>query len=134
MGKRSDRESEDRWQMIFAGAVVLLIALLWPARYKPPYPWDEPIFLAALWSSIFIIICKSLLTKWRFWISLAFGIAAQVWVTKSLIMSGVHMRRPTDALMALIGMIVWGVAYLLLTQISRSLGFEESKNKRRERY
>ena len=129
MSRHRESESEDRrlvWQLIFATVVVAVVALEWPDRYKPPYPWREPVFDAVLWSILFLIACKSLLKQWKFWIALPFGIAAQVWAEKALIVSGVYLRPRTSKLMALIGMIVWAVLSLLLTRISRGMGIEES--------
>ena len=60
MARHRDSESEDReliWQIILAAVVVVAIGLAWPHRYKPPYPWTDPVFDAVLWSTLFVVIC-----------------------------------------------------------------------------
>ncbi len=128
MARHRDSESEDRkvtWQMVVTVVVVVVVYLALPDRYKPPYPWTEPVFDAVVWSSLLAIICKSLLRQWRFWISLAFGIAAQIWVTKALIVSGMRISPKIGGLMALAGAAVWAALYLVFTQINKGLGYEE---------
>ncbi len=91
MAKHRESEAEDRkviWQMISAALVVVVVANEWPERYKARYPWTEPVFDAVLWSSLFVIVCKSLLKQWEFWAAFPFGIAAQIWAEKALMVSG----------------------------------------------
>ena len=112
------------------GALAVVVELAWPGRPKLADPWGQPILLAVLWSSFFVILCKRLLRKWTFWIALAAGIIAQVWAAKALIVSGVYLRRRASEGTVVLGTIVWGLVYRLLTWISVSLGSEESASGR----
>ena len=139
MSKDGDSLTTDRkitWEVIVialvavVGALAVVVELAWPDRPKLAAPWGRPILIAVLWSSFFVILCKRLLRKWTFWIALAVGIIAQVWAAKALIVSGVYLRRRASEGTVVLGTIVWGLVYCLLTWISVSLGSEESVNGR----
>ena len=135
----SDDSLTDRniaWEVILiafvavVGGVAIVVELAWPGLARLSYPWGEPLLIAILWSSFFVIVCKRLLSKGKFWIALAAGILVQVWATKALIVNGVYLRRRATEGAVLLGIIVWGIAYLLLTWIGMSRSREESASGR----
>jgi hypothetical protein len=135
MGENGGNSSEERnmtWVVILIAFVALIGGaaivgeLAWPGRAKLFYPWGQPILMAILWSSFFVILCRRLLRKWTFWIALAAGIVAQVWAAKALIVDGVYLMRLATEATVLLGIVVWGVVYVLLTWIGIALEPEES--------
>jgi len=118
--------------MGLVAALVVVGAMVWPDQYRAPAPWGQSVFFAVLWSSILITACRPLLGRWKFWVALAAGLAVQVWATKSLLVNGLTSYSRKGKGMAVVGMLVWGLSYRLLTWTSRSLGLERSKTARED--
>ena len=100
MDENGDSSSKDRnstWEVILialvavVGGAAIVAELTWPGRSKLFYPWGQPLLIAVLWSSFFVILSKRLLRKWEFWIALVAGIVAQVWIAKVLVVNGAFL-------------------------------------------
>jgi hypothetical protein len=137
-GDSSSKDRNSTWEVILialvavVGGAAIVAELTWPGRSKLFYPWGQPLLIAVLWSSFFVIFSKRLLRKWEFWIALVAGIVAQVWIAKVLVVNGAFLISTVNEGTVLLGVVVWGLAYLVFTWIRIALDPEDSGNSNRQ--
>jgi hypothetical protein len=137
-GDSSSKDRNSTWEVILialvavVGGAAIVAELTWPGRSKLFYPWGQPLLIAVLWSSFFVILSKRLLRKWEFWIALVAGIVAQVWIAKVLVVNGAFLISTVNEGTVLLGVVVWGLAYLVFTWIRIALDPEDSGNSNRQ--